>query len=118
MLEIVLENIIEVYFSYNRITAKNSIDCTIFEFLKLNNHIIEYFYEERKGIKANTAHILLMNKLQLYIKCTIKIKYLFYNSYTPGISNITHPFHELLLLRMLFPLSLLPLLLFCFWRNG
>ena len=117
MLEIVLENIIEVYFSYNRITA-NSIDRTIFEFLKLNNHIIEYFYEERKGIKANTAHILLMNKLQLYIKFTIKTKYLFYNSYTPGISNITHPFHELLLLRMLFPLSLLPLLLFCFWRNG
>ena len=73
MLEIVLENIIEVYFSYNRITA-NSIDRTIFEFLKLNNHIIEYFYEERKGIKANTAHILLMNKLQLYIKFTIKKK--------------------------------------------
>ena len=71
MLEIVLENIIEVYFSYNRI---NSIDRTIFEFLKLNNHIIEYFYEERKGIKANTAHILLMNKLRLYIKFTIKKK--------------------------------------------
>ena len=73
MLEIVLENIIEVYFSSNRITA-NSIDRTIFEFLKLNNHIIEYFYEERKGIKVNTAHILLMNKLQLYIKFTIKNK--------------------------------------------
>ena len=72
MLEIVLENIIEVYFSYNYID--NSIDRTIFEFLKLNNHIIEYFYEERKGIKVNTAHILLMNKLQLYIKFTIKKK--------------------------------------------